>query len=51
MTADVSQVSDLDIMHDELFRRLGELEAQVDNVLSANGVQVEPTVQLADLGE
>lgn len=49
MTADAPQASDLDMMHDELFRRLGELEAQVDSVLAANGIQTEPKVQLADL--
>jgi hypothetical protein len=51
MTAGIPQAHDLDAMHDELFRQLGELEAQVDSVLSANGIQVEPKVQLADLAE
>lgn len=51
MTAVIPQAQDLDAMHDELFRQLGELEAQVDSVLSANGIQTEPKVQLADLAE
>ena len=51
MTADAAQPTDLDTMHDELFRRLGELEAQVEGVLAAHGVQVVPKPQLADLGD
>jgi hypothetical protein len=38
-------------MHDELFRRLDELETQVEGVLVANGVQTDPRVQLADVGD
>ena len=51
MTTDVPQATDLEMMHEELYQRLDELEAQVDRVLAANGIQVEPKVQLADLNE
>ncbi|MEZ6073775.1 MAG: hypothetical protein R3C10_26730 [Pirellulales bacterium] len=51
MSSEPIRLSDLDALHDELFRCLDALEDRIDNVLIANGVKLDARPQLMEASD